>query len=80
MGVEWWPVHGLIALSAGPGGVPTTVTETGLVADENFAGTEAVTVGASARRVGDPLSCRGLHELAQHDDKPSSVRCLSRVF
>ena len=48
MGVERRPVHRLIAGSAGPGGVPATVAETGLMADENFAGTEIVTVGYQA--------------------------------
>ena len=55
MGVERWPVHRLIAGAACPGGVPAAVAEAGLVTHQDFVGAEAVTVGAVARRVGDPL-------------------------
>ena len=69
-----WPVNRVVALPAGPGSVSTAVTETGLMAYKNFAGTEAVTVGTVARRVGDPLPGRGLHQLAQHDYQPMVSR------
>ena len=62
--------HRLIASEARPRCVPAAVPETGLMADENFAGTEAASVGAVARRVGDTLPGRGLHQLAQHDFQP----------
>jgi HK97 family phage major capsid protein len=60
--VKW----GSIAGAAGPGGVPAAVSEAGDVPDEDLIGAEAVPVGASRRRVGDPLPVRGLHQLAQH--------------
>jgi hypothetical protein len=66
VGVERRPVHGLVASSAGPGGVSAAVPEAGLMPDENFACAEVVPVGAASRWVGDPLPSRGLHQLAQH--------------
>jgi hypothetical protein len=41
--------------------------ETRLVADEDFAWAERVSIRTSRRRVGDPLPARGLYQLAQHD-------------
>jgi hypothetical protein len=69
MGVEWWPVHRLIAYSAGPGGVPAAVPETRLMPYQDFAGAKEVAVRAASRRMRDPLPGRGLYELAQHDYK-----------
>ena len=46
--------------------------EARLMADEDLAGSEAVSVRATRRRVGDPLPGRGLYQLAQHDEKPSA--------
>ena len=40
------------------------------MANQDFAGTETVTVGAVARRVDDPLPDRRLYQLAQHDQQP----------
>ena len=42
--------------------------------DQHRAGAESVPVRASGQWVRDPLPVRGLHELAQHDDKRSSAR------
>ena len=58
--------HRLIACAAGPCGVPTTMAETGLMADEDLAGAELVPVRTAPRWVGDPLPGRGLYQLAQH--------------
>jgi hypothetical protein len=66
-------VHRLIACAARPGGVSAAVTETGLIADEDLAGAQRVTVGASRRRVGDPLPGRGLYQLAQHTNQPKTA-------
>ena len=66
MGVERRPVHRLVACAARPGGVAAAVPETGLMTDEDLAGAEGVPVGASCRRVGDPLPGRRLYQLAQH--------------
>jgi hypothetical protein len=60
------PVHRLITRAARPHRVPTAVPKTGLMPDKDFASAELVPVGASRRRVGDPLPGRGLHHLAQH--------------
>ena len=50
-----------------PGGVPATaVTEAGDMPDEDLVRAECVPVRAVARRPGDPLAVRGLHQLAQH--------------
>ena len=64
--VERRPVHRLVACAAGPGGVSAAVAEAGLVPDQHLVGSEDVPVGASARRVGDPLPTGGLYQLAQH--------------
>ena len=45
--VERWPVHGLIACAAGPGGVAAAVTEAGLVTDEDLVSAERMPVRAS---------------------------------
>ena len=55
--VERWPVDRLVACAAGPGGVPAAVTEAGLMADENGAGAEGVSVCYLARPW---LTCRFL--------------------
>jgi hypothetical protein len=57
------------------------VPKTGLMRDKDFAGAELVPVGASRRRVGDPLPGRRLHQLAQHNHKRSSAcgRTLTRM-
>ena len=39
------------------------------MADENLAAAEQMPVGASCRRVCDPLPGRGLYELAEHAQK-----------
>jgi hypothetical protein len=49
--------------------VAAAVSEAGLMADEDLAGAEGVPVRASRRRVGDPLTGRGLHQLTQHNKK-----------
>ena len=49
MRVERRPVHGLVACAAGPCGVAAAVPETGLMADEHFAGAEGCPLG---QRVG----------------------------
>ena len=46
--------------------------EARLMADEDLAGAERMSVRATRRRVGDPLPGRGLYQLAQHDEKPSA--------
>jgi len=66
VGVEWRAVHGLVACAARPGGVPAAVAEAGLMADQDLARAKGVAVRAARRRVGDPLSVRGLYEFAQH--------------
>jgi len=50
-----------IACKAGPGGVRSAVSEAGLMTNEGSVGAEGVSVGASRRRVGDPLPARRLH-------------------
>jgi hypothetical protein len=67
--VDRWPVLGVVARAAGPGGVSAAVPEAGFVADEDLVGAEAVPVRAPSRWVGDPLPARGLHQLAQHSQK-----------
>ena len=52
------PVHGLVAGAAGPGGVSAAVAEAGLMADEDLAGAEPVTVRAVQPWVGDPVPRR----------------------
>src|SRR5882762_4785075 len=64
--VERRPVHRLVAGAARPGGVAAAVTEASLIAHERPAGAELVAVGASRRRMDDPLPGRGLYKLAQH--------------
>jgi hypothetical protein len=59
VGVQWRPVHRLIALSAGPGGVAATVTDASLVADERLAGTKPVTVWAVLGCEDDPCAGSG---------------------
>ena len=64
MGIEWWPVHrliavaacpcGLVAVAACPGGVPDAVAEAGLMAYQHFAGPETVS-GAGRGVVGLPV-------------------------
>ena len=50
-----------------PGRVPTTaVTEAGDMPDEDLVRAEGVTVGASARRTGDPFAVGRLDQLAEH--------------
>ena len=44
--------------------------ETRLVADEDFAWAECVSIRAAGRRVGDPLPGLRLYQLAQHDQQP----------
>ena len=72
MRIERRPVDGVIACAAGPCCVGAAVSEAGLMTDQDFTGSELVPVGASRRRVGDPLPGRGLYQLAQHDEKPSA--------
>jgi hypothetical protein len=62
--VERRPVHRLVACATGPGGVAAAVSEAGLMPDEDLPGAERVAVRAAARRVGDPLPGRRLHQLA----------------
>jgi len=63
--VEGRPVHHGIAGAAMPGGVPAaTVSEARLMADENPAGAELVSVRASCRRPRDPRSCRRADQVA----------------
>ena len=45
----------------------TAMPEAGDVSDENLTGSERMTVGASARRAGNPLAGSGLHKFAEHD-------------
>jgi hypothetical protein len=45
--------------------VAATVTEARLMADEDLAGTESVSVGASRRRMRDPLSAAISNQIAQ---------------
>jgi hypothetical protein len=71
--VQRWPVDRLITYAAGPRGVPAAVTETGLMTHEALVRAEGVPVGASRRRVDDPLAGSGLHQLAQHICKRSSA-------
>ena len=73
VGVERRPVHRLIACAAGPGGVPAAVPEAGLMTNQDFTGAEGVAIGA-ARWVGDKLPGRGLHWVAQHNQKPMTRR------
>jgi hypothetical protein len=40
--VERWPVHRLIACAARPGGVPTAVSEAGLMTDQHLAWAKTV--------------------------------------
>ena len=61
MSVQRRPVHRLIATAARPGRVAAAVPEARLMPHEDLAGAERVAVGASRRRVGDPLPGRGLH-------------------
>jgi hypothetical protein len=44
--------------------------ETRVVADEDFAWAERVSIRAAGRRVGDPLAGRRLHQLADHSYEP----------
>jgi len=69
-GVQWRPVHRLVACAARPCGVAAAVAEARLVADEHLAGAERVPVLAAGRWVGDPSSGSGLHEVAEHPIKP----------
>jgi hypothetical protein len=64
--VQRRPVHGVVACSARPCRVPTTMPEARLVTDWHRAGAEAVPVWAACWRVGDPLPGRRLYKLAQH--------------
>ena len=48
--------------------------ETGLMAGENRAGAELVSVRAPARRLGDPFAVGGPDELAQHGREPLAER------
>jgi len=52
--------------------VAAAVAKAGFVTHEHLAGAEVVSVGASRRRVGDPLPGSGLYQLAQHEGKPSA--------
>ena len=59
MRIERRPVDGVIACAAGPCCVAAAVSEAGLMTDQDFTGSELVPVGASRRRVGDPLAVHG---------------------
>ena len=60
-----------------PGRVPTTaVTEAGDMPDEDLVRAEGVTVGASARRTGDPFAVGRLDQLAEHNQKGKPI-CVS---
>ena len=65
--VQWvlsgGPVYRVVAGAAGPGGVPATVTEARLVADQHLIRAEHVSVGASAGWPGYPLAVGGSDEL-----------------
>jgi hypothetical protein len=61
VGVEWRPVHRLIARAACPCGVAVAVPEARPVADEDLIRAELVAVGAARRRMGDPFPGRGLN-------------------
>jgi len=52
--------------------VAAAVAKAGFVTHEHLAGAEVVSVGASRRRVGDPLPGSGLYQLAQYEGKPSA--------
>ena len=65
-------VDSLFAQAAGPCGVPAAVAQAGLMAYEDSVGAEAVPVGAARGWVDDPLPSRHLHQLAQHDYKPTT--------
>ena len=58
-----------VSFAAGPGG-SAAGPEAGLVADEDFAWAECVSIRAAGRRVGDPLPGLRLYQLAQHDQQP----------
>jgi hypothetical protein len=72
--VEGRPVHRDIACAARPGGVSAAVSEARLMADEQPAGAEGVTIRAPRRRVDDRLPGRGLHQLAQHGNHRMTQR------
>ena len=84
MRVEWWPVHRLGAVAAGPGGVSTAVAEAGLMSDGHFAGAEGVPVGYLAPFAADMpifaillsghVSCLTLRQTLRHDDLGEPVR------
>jgi len=66
--VERRPVHHSITRSAVPGGVASaTVPEAGHMPHEDLIRPKGMPVGASGRRVGDPLPGGRLYHFAQHD-------------
>jgi hypothetical protein len=63
--VERRPIYHSIAGTTVPAGVsPAAVAEASDVTDEDLVRAERMSVGASRRRVGDPLSGPGLYQLA----------------
>jgi hypothetical protein len=54
----------------GPGGVTAAVAQARNVTNQHLVRSERVSVGAARRRVRDPLPCRRLHQVAQHDQEP----------
>jgi hypothetical protein len=80
VGVERWPVHRGVALSAGPGGVPAAVPETNLMTHQHLLWPESVPVWATRRRVGDPLRGCSLHQLTQHDYQPMTRSAASSAL
>lgn len=57
MGIHWWPVHDCFARSAVPGGVSASaVAKASDMADENLIRAERVAIGATLRRLRDPLA------------------------
>ena len=64
MGTEWRALHDGVAGAAVPGRVPAAVAEASLMTYQHLTRAETVTIGASRRRMGDPLPSSGLYELA----------------
>jgi len=58
--IQRWPERRRVAFPARPGGVAAAVAKASLMADQTRIRTESVTVGATRRRVDDPLPGRGL--------------------
>ena len=82
MNVERRAEHRGIACAARPGRVAAAMTEAGDMPDEDLVRAEGVTVGASARRTGDPFAVGRLDQLAEHSSEhmlraPYAISCIS---